>query len=85
MLVLTAYDLTKVKKMILSKVWIDEGGNLIGNQGVEILLRRKYPNMASLFLTQNRINNLDNIPEENWNNISNLVTLGLSKHHIIKM
>lgn len=75
MLVYTSFNLTNVQKILLS-------GNEIGDKGVEFLLRRKYPKLQALFLTQNKIGDLSAIPEDNWKNVESMTVFGLSVNEL---
>jgi len=71
MKVLTAFDLSHIKKIILS-------GNKLKETGVVYLLKQKYPHLESLHLTQNQITSLNSVAKDEWNNISTISTLSLS-------
>lgn len=70
--VINGYDLSAVKKIILS-------GNKIEEEGVRILLRREYPSLQSLFLSENEINSLSKVSKEGWSHIKSVKNLSLSK------
>ena len=75
--VLASFDLSHIKKMILS-------GNKLKEDGVVFLAKKKYPNLESLHLTQNQITSLDKLTKDEWSNISTISTLSLSTRWLIQ-
>ena len=53
------YDMTQLLEVNLSKIYINQGQNNIGDEGIHILLKEPYmPNLACLKISNNQITRL---------------------------
>jgi len=77
-MVITCYNLTNVTRLYLSKIYIYSGGNTLQKEGFIHLTKTSFPNVKSIYLANNQIRDLNNIPLDNWKNIENVSTLSFS-------